>query len=185
MARPWEDLQSVNHDFKAHAFARVVTAGEACNTGLNHFPPDCRNRMHNARWETDLTGVRSKGNGSSRSLVFYIEKCYIAGTMEVAVIKTGGKQYVVSKGDTIAIEKLPGDLKKGDTVVFNEVLLVDNGSDTTIGAPVIKGAEVKGTVVLAGLDKKVEVVKYKPKSRYFKRKGHRQPILKVKIDSIS
>jgi len=116
--------------------------------------------------------------------------------MEVAVIKTGGKQYVVSKGDTIVIEKLPAsakasagkpgrDWEKGDPVVFGEVLLVDNGSDTTIGAPLIKGAEVKGTVVLAGLGKKVEVVKYKPKSRYYKRKGHRQPILKVKIDSIS
>ena len=109
--------------------------------------------------------------------------------MEVAVIKTGGKQYVVSKGDTISIEKLPasskGDLKTGDTIVFNEVLLVDNGSDTTIGAPVIKGAEVKGTVVLAGKGKKIEVVKYKPKSRYYKRVGHRQPLLQVKIDSIS
>lgn len=120
----------------------------------------------------------------------------------MAVIKTGGKQYVVSKGDIITIEKLSPtaaeggsgdaakaassrDLKTGDTVVFNEVLLVDNGSDTTIGAPAIKGAEVKGTVVLAGLGKKVEVVKYKPKSRYYKRKGHRQPVLKVKIDSIS
>ena len=70
--------------------------------------------------------------------------------MEVAVIKTGGKQYVVSKGDTIYIEKLPGDLKKGDMVVFNEVLLVDNGKDTTIGAPTIKGAEVKGTVAAVG-----------------------------------
>jgi|SRR3989344_2447788 len=105
--------------------------------------------------------------------------------MEVAVIKTGGKQYVVSKGDTIQIEKLPGSLKQGDSVVFGEVLLVDNGSDTTIGTPIIKGAEVKGTVVMAGKNKKVEVVKYKPKSRYYKRKGHRQPILKVKIDSIS
>ncbi len=105
--------------------------------------------------------------------------------MEVAVIKSGGKQYVVSKGDTITIEKLPADLKKGDTVVFDEVLLVDNGSDTTIGAPTIKGAEVKGTVVLAGRDKKVEVVKYKPKSRYYKRNGHRQSILKVQIDAIS
>ena len=112
--------------------------------------------------------------------------------MEVAVIKTGGKQYVVSKGDTIAIEKLPPDKNRGkpvwevgDTVVFSEVLLVDNGSDTTIGTPVIKGAEVKGTVVLAGKAKKVEVVKYKPKSRYYKRVGHRQPVLKVKIDSIS
>lgn len=105
--------------------------------------------------------------------------------MEVAVIKTGGKQYVVSKGDTITIEKLPGDLKKGDSVVFSEVLFVDNGSDTTIGAPVIKGAEVKGTVVESGRADKVEVVKYKPKSRYFKRNGHRQPFLKVKIDTIS
>ncbi len=105
--------------------------------------------------------------------------------MEVAVIKTGGKQYVVQAGDTVTIEKLPGDLKQGDSVVFDEVLLVDNGSDTTIGAPTIKGAEVKGTVVLSGKANKVEVVKYKPKSRYYKRNGHRQPLLKVKIDSIS
>ncbi len=105
--------------------------------------------------------------------------------MEVAVIKTGGKQYVVSKGDSISIEKLPGDLKKGDTVLFDEVLLVDNGSDTTIGAPTIKGAEVKGTITTVGRAKKVDVVKYKPKSRYFKRRGHKQPILKVTIDSIS
>ena len=105
--------------------------------------------------------------------------------MEVAVIKTGGKQYVVSKGDSITIEKLPGDLKKGDTIVFDEVLLVDNGSDTTIGAPFITGAEVKGTVVMAGKGKKIEVVKYKPKSRYLKRNGHRQPILKVEINSIA
>lgn len=105
--------------------------------------------------------------------------------MEVAVIKTGGKQYVVSKGDTIVIEKLPGDLKKGDSIVFDRVLLVDNGSDTTIGAPMISGAEVKGTIVSAHKAKKIDVVKYKPKSRYYKRRGHRQPQLKVKIDSIA
>jgi len=119
--------------------------------------------------------------------------------MEVAVIKTGGKQYVVSKGDTIAIEKLPikaakgaagakapkKEWEKGDTVVFSEVLLVDNGTDTTIGAPTVKGAQVTGTVAFIGKAKKIEVVKYKPKSRYYKRKGHRQPVLKVKIDSIS
>lgn len=105
--------------------------------------------------------------------------------MEVAVIKTGGKQYVVSKGDTLFIEKMPGDLKTGDKVVFDQVLLVDNGSDTTIGAPTIKGAEVKATVVTAGKAPKIDVVKYKAKSRYYKRRGHRQPFLKVKIDSIS
>ena len=105
--------------------------------------------------------------------------------MEVAVIKTGGKQYVVAKGDTIFIEKLQGDKKAGDKVSFDEVLLVDNGSDTTIGAPTIKGAAVKGTIIEAGKAPKVEVVKYKAKSRYYKRRGHRQPQLKVKIDSIS
>ena len=105
--------------------------------------------------------------------------------MEVAVIKTGGKQYVVSKGDTISIEKLSDTVKKGDAVTFDKVLLVDNGMDTTIGAPLIAGAKVTGIVTLVGRSKKVEVVKYKPKSRYFKRNGHRQPLVKVQIDSIS
>src|SRR3990167_10596992 len=98
--------------------------------------------------------------------------------MEVAVIKTGGKQYVVSKGDTIAIEKLPFDKaqgkpgwKVGDSVVFNEVLLVDNGSDTTIGAPSIKGAEVKGTVVQAGLGEKNGGGEGKTRRRPLKRPG--------------
>jgi large subunit ribosomal protein L21 len=105
--------------------------------------------------------------------------------MEVAVIKTGGKQYIVSKGDTVFIEKLGNGVKAGDAVVFDQVLLVDNGSDTTIGAPTIKGATVKATVVAEGKADKIEVVKYKAKSRYYKRRGHRQPFLKVKIDSIS
>jgi large subunit ribosomal protein L21 len=105
--------------------------------------------------------------------------------MEMAVIKTGGKQYVVHKGDSIFIEKLPASLKEGDQVTFSEVLLVDNGLDTTIGAPTIEGAEVKGTVLEADKAKKIDVVKYKAKSRYYKRRGHRQPFLKVKIDSIS
>ncbi len=105
--------------------------------------------------------------------------------MEVAVIKTGGKQYVVTKGDTIFIEKLPADVKAGDKVSFDEVLLVDDGKDTTIGTPTIKGASVSATVIEAGKAKKVEVVKYKAKSRYYKRRGHRQPFVSVKIDAIS
>lgn len=110
--------------------------------------------------------------------------------MECAVIKTGGKQYVVSVGDTVTIEKLGrgavGDLvKKGDPVTFSEVLLVDDGSAATVGTPFIKGAEVKGTVAVVGRAKKIEVVKYKAKSRYLKRRGHRQPYVKVTIDSIS
>jgi len=104
--------------------------------------------------------------------------------METAVIKTGGKQYVVSKGLRLDIEKLPG-VKEGDEVVFDEVLMVDNGSDTTIGDPTIKGAKVKATVLELGKADKIDVVKYKAKSRYYKRRGHRQPFVKVKIDSIS
>ncbi len=100
--------------------------------------------------------------------------------MDVAVIKTGGKQYVVSAGSLVTIEKLPGDLKKGDSVTFEEVLFTDDGSKATL-APKMK---VTGTVAAVGRAKKVEVMKYKAKSRYLKRRGHRQPYVKVKIDTI-
>ena len=104
--------------------------------------------------------------------------------MEFAVIKTGGKQYRVSEGGLVSIEKLGGDLKKGDKVVFDKVLLVDDGKDTTIGTPYITGAKVNAEVVEVGRTRKVLVVKYKQKSRYLKRNGHRQHYLKVKITSI-
>ncbi len=104
--------------------------------------------------------------------------------MELAVIKSGGKQYVVSPGSLVTIEKLPQEVKKGDIVTFDEVLMTDDGSATNIGTPVVKGATVTGTVAVVGRAKKVEVVKYKAKSRYFKRRGHRQPYVKVKIDAI-
>lgn len=104
--------------------------------------------------------------------------------MELAVIKTGGKQYVVAKGDLVTIEKLPGELKKGDSVTFSEVLMKDDGSTTTLGVPAVSGAVVKATVSMVGRAKKVEVMKYKAKSRYLKRAGHRQPYVQVKIDSI-
>jgi large subunit ribosomal protein L21 len=105
--------------------------------------------------------------------------------MEVAVIKTGGKQYVVSKGDTIFIEKFEVESKVGDSVVFDEVLMVDDGSAATLGVPFIKGAKVSGTVASVARAKKIDVMKYKAKSRYHKRRGHRQHYLKVKIDKIS
>lgn len=104
--------------------------------------------------------------------------------MEFAVIKTGGKQYKVSVGDSVDIEKLSGDHKEGDKVTFDKVLLVDNGKDTTIGMPTIKGAEVKGTISKIGRAAKVTVIRYKQKSRYFKKNGHRQPFFKIKIDAI-
>ena len=104
--------------------------------------------------------------------------------MEFAVIATGGKQYTVSKGDIITIEKLSDTNKEGDKVVFDKVLLVDNGKDTTIGTPYISGAVVSGTLSEIGRNKTVEVIKYKQKSRYFKKNGHRQPWFKVTIDAI-
>ena len=104
--------------------------------------------------------------------------------MEFAVIKTGGKQYKVSKGDSIKIEKLSDTAKVGDKVAFEEVLLVDNGKDTTIGAPFIKGAKVEATIDEIGKLPTVTVIHYKQKSRYFKKNGHRQPFFKVTINSI-
>ena len=103
---------------------------------------------------------------------------------EFAVIATGGKQYRVSVGDTITIEKFKEEHAKGDKLTFDQVLLVDNGSDTSIGTPYITGASVEGEVVVAGRAPKVTVIKYKQKSRYFKKNGHRQPYLKVKITAI-
>jgi large subunit ribosomal protein L21 len=109
--------------------------------------------------------------------------------MDLAVIKTGGKQYVVAPGATVTIEKLgrgaaTQDVKKGDTVTFDQVLMTDNGT-LTLGTPTLEGKTVTGTVQMVGRAKKVEVVKYKAKSRYLKRRGHRQPYVKVKIDSIA
>ncbi|MBX4210379.1 50S ribosomal protein L21 [Candidatus Parcubacteria bacterium] len=104
---------------------------------------------------------------------------------EFAVIKTGGKQYKVSKGDIIAIEKLPGEFKKGDTVIFNEVLLFDDGKSSVIGTPFISNAKVTATFEEAGRYPKIDVIKYKQKSRYFKKHGHRQPFIKVKIESLA
>ena len=103
---------------------------------------------------------------------------------EFAIIATGGKQYPVSVGDVIKVEKLPGEYVKGDKVVFRDVLLVDNGNDTTIGAPTIAGATVEGIFQETAKAKTVIVAKYKAKSRYYKKNGHRQPYTEVKISAI-
>ncbi len=104
---------------------------------------------------------------------------------EFAVIATGGKQYRVSPGDFLKIEKIVGEYKEGDKIVFDNVLLVDNGgSETTIGTPFIKGASVSSTLKKISRYKTIDVIKYKQKSRYFKKNGHRQPYFEVQIDSI-
>lgn len=104
---------------------------------------------------------------------------------EYAVIATGGKQYRVSPGDSIKIEKMVGKFKEGDKITFDKVLLVDDGADSaTIGAPYITGAEVTATLKKIGRHKTIDVIKYKQKSRYFKKNGHRQPFFEVLIDAI-
>jgi len=103
---------------------------------------------------------------------------------EFAVIFTGGKQYKVAVGDVLKVEKLDGDFAVGDKIIFDKVLLVDNGVDTTIGAPYITGAKVESLFQKLGKGKTVKVVKYKQKSRYLKKNGHRQPFVEVKISAI-
>ena len=98
--------------------------------------------------------------------------------MSFAVIKTGGKQYKVAQGDKLFIEKL--EAETGAEVVFDEVLLVDD----TIGTPLVAGAKVTGKILEQGRAKKKIVFKYASKTRYKKKKGHRQPFTKVEILSI-
>jgi len=104
--------------------------------------------------------------------------------MEFAVINTGGKQYKVSAGDSLKIEKLKGDFKVGDKIVFDQVMLVEGSKGTQVGTPTVTGAKVQATLSEIGRNKTVTVIKYKQKSRYFKKNGHRQPWFKVTIDSI-
>lgn len=101
-----------------------------------------------------------------------------------AVFATGGKQYLVSPGEKLKIEILKGEYKEGDTLSFDNVLLSGSASDAKLGDPFIKGGAVTATLVKIGRHKKVDVVKYKQKSRYFKKNGHRQPYFEIEIDSI-
>ncbi len=98
-----------------------------------------------------------------------------------AIIKTGGKQYVVEEGKVISIEKL--DVEEGAEVTFDEVLLV-SGDDVKIGQPNVAGAKVIGKVLEQGKERKIRIFKYKAKSNYRRRQGHRQPFTKVKIEKI-
>lgn len=99
-----------------------------------------------------------------------------------AVIRTGGKQYRVSEGDTLSVEKLL--VAEGEQVIFDEVLSVVNGADSQFGAPYLANAKVIAKVVEHGKGEKILVFKYKAKSNYRKRQGHRQPFTKVVIEKI-
>ena len=99
-----------------------------------------------------------------------------------AIIKTGGKQYKVSEGDEVIIEKL--EVEEGGSVTFEEVLTVVDGDNVKIGQPLVKGAKVTGSVVKNGKGPKIRIFKYKHKTNYHRRQGHRQPFTKVKIEKI-
>ncbi len=99
-----------------------------------------------------------------------------------AIIATGGKQYKVAEGDIIKVEKLGVDA--GETVTFDQVLAVSNG-ELSIGCPLVAGATVTGTVVKEAKAKKVIVYKYKRKTGYHKKNGHRQLFTEIKIDKIN
>lgn len=105
-----------------------------------------------------------------------------AGTF--AVIATGGKQYLVQAGDILKIEKLPGDHQEGAKLSFG-VLMAANGSEIAMGNPLVKGASVSATLKKIARYKTVDVIKYKQKSRYFKKYGHRQPYFEIEITSVN
>ena len=100
-----------------------------------------------------------------------------------AVIETGGKQYRVTEGDVINVEKLNAEV--GDAVTIKEVLVVENEADTLVGAPYVTGASVKAEVLENGKAKKVVIYKYKSKKDSKKKQGHRQPYTKLEIKGIA
>jgi len=102
--------------------------------------------------------------------------------MTLAVIKTGGKQYLIKEKDKIKIEKL--DKVEGKEVNFTDVLLVSKAKKVEIGAPLVKNAKVVAKILKHGKGDKVVIFKYKPKKRYKKKKGHRQPYTEVEIKEI-
>ena len=98
-----------------------------------------------------------------------------------AIFVTGGKQYKVSEGDVIYVEKLNVE---GETVEFDNVLMTIDGDNVTVGAPTVEGAKVTAKVLKNGKAKKVLVFKFKAKKNYRRRQGHRQPYTKLQIEKI-
>lgn len=101
-----------------------------------------------------------------------------------AVIATGGKQYIVRPGTVLTIEKMDGEFTAGQTHVFDQVLMTDDGAKTTVGTPTVAGAKVTAEFIEAGRAKKIDIIRYRAKSRYHKKNGHRQPFMKFKVTAI-
>ncbi|PMR74276.1 50S ribosomal protein L21 [Billgrantia endophytica] len=100
-----------------------------------------------------------------------------------AVIKSGGKQYRVQEGQTLKLEKL--EVPTGETVEFDQVLLVADGENVTVGAPLVDGAKVAAEIVSHGRGDKVTIIKFRRRKHSMKRQGHRQWFTEVKITGIS
>ncbi|MDR5899989.1 50S ribosomal protein L21 [Halomonas vilamensis] len=100
-----------------------------------------------------------------------------------AVIKSGGKQYRVEEGQTLKLEKI--EVATGETIEFDEVLLVGNDDDVTVGAPLVEGAKVSAEIVDHGRGDKVTIIKFRRRKHSMKRQGHRQWFTEVKITGIS
>src|SRR3989344_6817737 len=103
---------------------------------------------------------------------------------KIAIIETGGKQYVVTQDTVLSVEKLKDAKNAGDKITFDKVLLTDDGASTTVGAPYIAGAKVTGELIENGRAQKINVIRYRQTSRYFKKRGHRQPYAKVRITAL-
>ena len=99
-----------------------------------------------------------------------------------AVIKTGGKQYQVSPGEEVKVEKLPGEI--GDSIAFDKVLIVSDGESVQIGKPYLEDTSVVGRLTRQGRSRKIIVFKYKKRKNYRKKRGHRQQFSMVKIENI-
>jgi len=99
-----------------------------------------------------------------------------------AIVETGGKQYKVSPGDVVRLEKLPGT--RGDTLVFDKVLAVSDGGSLRVGNPYLEGTTVKATILRQGKARKILVFKYRSKTNYRRRYGHRQPFTEVRVDAV-
>ena len=98
------------------------------------------------------------------------------------IVKCGGRQYRAEEGHSLAVEKLPYEV--GEQIDLNEVMLVSDGDETTVGKPIVEGASVKATIVEQYRGKKIFVWKYRPRKRYRRRQGHRQYYTRLRVDSI-
>ena len=99
-----------------------------------------------------------------------------------AVIKTGGKQYRVSPGEEVKLEKLPGEI--GDPIAFDKVMIVSDGENVQVGKPYLENTSVVGRVMRHGKSRKIIVFKYKKRKNYRKKRGHRQQFSTVRIEGI-